>query len=284
MEVRLLFFLALAACGPAPHVEGRLVQRGPGAAAAQSERLQGERLWSERLDEAKLRAALAACKRAVALDDADVPSYTLAAHASYFLADGFLALDGRKDEMARVFEDGAALADRGLRALSPTYERRRRAGAEVDEAAADLGVEAAPLLYWWGMSAIRWADAEGWTASMRLYKHVFRAIEQVRRLDPQYDHGGADRFFGAARAESPAVAGGSMEESRRHFERALALAPLRLETHLQLARYYAKRAGDASLYEKSMRVVVDTPSDSLPDAVPEQEIAKKKARGLPAKL
>jgi tetratricopeptide (TPR) repeat protein len=284
VEVRgVALALLVAACGPAPHVEHRPVERG-GAARGGSERLLAERLWSERLDETRLRASLAAWKRAVALDDADVDSYLMAARASHLLADGFLAIDGRKDEMRRVFEEGAALADRGLRALSPAYEARRRGGDEVDAAAAGLGKEAAPLLYWWAMNAIRWADAEGFTASMRLYKHVFRAMEQVLVLDPAYDHAGADRFFGSARAESPAIAGGDLGRSRAHFDRALAIAPDRLETHLQLARHYARRAGDAALYERSLRLVLESPSDRLPGAAPEQEIAKKKARGLPPRL
>jgi hypothetical protein len=248
--------------------------------AGHRERNEAERLWPERLEEARLRAALGAWKQAVAVDDTDVASYTMAARASYLLADGFLAFDGRKDELRKTFEDGAALADRGLRALSPRFEERRAAGAEVDQAAEGLGKEAAPLLYWWGQNAIRWADAEGWTASMRIYKNVFHAIEQVRTLDPAYDHGGAERFFGAARAESPAVAGGDLGKSREHFERALAIAPLYLENHLQLARFYARRAGDEALYDRSMQLVLDTPASVLPDAVPEQELAKRKARKL----
>jgi len=99
-------------------------------------------------------------------------------------------------------------------------------------------------------------------------------------LDPAYDHAGADRFFGAARAESPAIAGGSLEKSRVHFARALELAPDYLENHLSRGMYYARRAGDAALYAQCLRRVLDAP----PDGIPEQEIAKKKARLQPATL
>ena len=273
----LLVLPLLAACGQSPRVLAEPVERGIRGDAS-SERALAERLWSERLDEGKLRGALAAWKRAIDRDDSDVASYAMAARASYLLADGFLALDGRRDEMKRVFEDGAALAERGLRALSPEFEARRRAGGGVDVAAVGLGEPAVPLLYYWGHNVIRWADAEGRMTAMKVYKQVFHVMEQVRTLDPAFDHGGADRFFGAARAEAPAIAGGSLEKSRLHFERALELAPDYLENHLQRGVHYAARAGDASLQASSLRRVLETPSGTVPEAVPEQEIAKRKAR------
>jgi tetratricopeptide (TPR) repeat protein len=273
-----LLVAALAACGPAPRVVARPVERA--GADASAERALAERLWGERLDESQLRAALAAWKRAIARDDADVASYAMAARASFFLADGFLALDGRREEMVATFEDGAALAERGLRALSPEFERRRRAGGGVDVAAVGLGREAVPLLYYWGHNVIRWADAEGRMAAMRVYQQVFHVMEQVRGLDPGFDHGGADRFFGAARAESPAIAGGSLEQSRAHFERALELAPDWLENHRQRGVHYARRAGDAALYAACRRRVLEAP----PDGIPEQEIARRKMRLQPETL
>jgi hypothetical protein len=266
------------ACGPAPQVNAEPIDRDGGDRSVR-QRAEGERLWVERADEAKLRAALAAYRRAVKADDDDVTSYTMAAHASYLLGDGFLAPDGRHEETKRAFADGVALAERGLRALSRDFEARRQDGNEVDDAAIDLGPEAAPLLYWWAQNAIRWADADGPSASMRIYRRVFRVMEQVRRLEPTLDDGGPDRFFGAARAESPRVAGGDLTRSHEHFQRTLAIHPGRLETHLQLARHYARRANDAGLYQRAMRTVLQTPA-----ATPEDEITKKKARSLPRSL
>jgi hypothetical protein len=282
---RAVLAMLLAACGGAPKTIDRPIERTPAPAVAATDAhaaavADAERAFAERLDPARLRDAIAAWQRAVAERDTDVASYTALARAWFFLADAHLDADADAGERKRAYEQGAAFADRGLRALSPVYEQRRAGGAEVDAAAADLGKDAAALLYWWGMNAIRWADLDGWTTAAGMYKGVFRAIERAGTLDPAIDHAGPARFFGSARAEAPAIAGGSLTDSAAFFADAVARAPDFLETYLQRAKTLARRTKDRALFDASIRKVLDTPSDSLPDAIPEQEVAKRKARAL----
>src|SRR5262249_54069077 len=150
---------------------------------------------------------------------------------------------------------------------------------DVDEAAAALGADAAPLLYWWGQNAMRWADLAGRFTAARTYKVAKRVMEQVARLDPTYDHAGAERWLGSFYAEAPAIAGGDLRQSRVHFDRALALDPEFLGNHLDFAQRYARRAGDAAAYAASLERVRVTPARS-----PEEEIAKKKAARLGAAI
>src|SRR5262249_28832316 len=136
----LLLALVLAACSPTPVQLTAPVARGGDTEV--SARVEAERQWAGRLAQHKLPAAPPPWKRAVATDDGDAESWVMLARASYFLGDGFLdPAHAPDDEVLQTFEEGAAFADRGLRALSPIYEARRRAGLEVDEAAADLGAE-----------------------------------------------------------------------------------------------------------------------------------------------
>lgn len=274
---------ALAGCGSSPRVYDRPVARDAAAPLDEYTRVTAaaEAAFADRLDETKLRAAIDGWTHAIELRDADATAYTSLARAWYFLADGHLAFDDkRRDEMKHAYEQAAAYADRGLRALSPAYETRRRAGDGVDAASHDLGAEAAPLLYWWALCVIRWADLDGWTTAAGIYKEVFRVMEHVRTLDPTVDHAGPERFFGAARAESPAIAGGSLTESRQFFDQAVARDPDYLETHLQIARTLAKRAGDRALFDASLAKIAATAADAVPDAIPEQEIAKRKALAM----
>lgn len=269
-------------CGSTPTVLPGEVQRGK--AVATEAVAEAEALWPERLDEAKLRAAIAAWRRAVAAADDDAKSWGRIAQASFFLADGIVAFDpARKDELVTLFGDGAAAAERGLKALIPEFERRRRDGAGVDEAAAALAPEAAaaavPLLYWWGLNAIRWADLSGWTSAAATYKPVLHVIEQVQRVDPGYDNGGADRYLGSFYAEAPGMAGGDIEKSRFHYERALALAPGNLLTRVAFAEHYAKKTHDAKAYEETLRALRAADAKT-----PEDAVAKKKAARLPPRL
>jgi hypothetical protein len=268
---RALPALLCAACGATPSVLSTPVVRGQAATAT----AQAERLWSERLDRDHLRAAIAEWQRAVAAADDDAASRAQLAQADYFLADGFLA----GAEAKATFEAGAAAAERGLRARAPAFEQRRQGGAAVDEAAADLGVECVPLLYWWGQNVIRWADLAGRMTAARTYKGVRRVMEQVARLDPSYDHGGAERWLGSFYAEAPGIAGGDLDASRGHFARAFAIDGDYLGNLLDRAQHWARRAGDAAAYRADLERVRAAAARS-----PEEEIAKRKALKLPAEL
>jgi hypothetical protein len=282
--VRAIVLLALAACGPATPVVSRPVVRGGEKTGHTEAVAEAERRFAGRADEKELRAAIEAWRRAVTLRDDDAQSYLMLARASYLLADGFLLFDGRTAEAVDALEASFQAADRGLRARFPEYEKIRKVGGEVDQAALRLGKEAAPFLYWYALSLIRWADQKGRFTAARVYERVFRLIEMVRGLDPHLDGAGPDRFFGGARAEAPKIAGGSMPESRKFFERALALEPDYLENHLQFARYYANKAGDEKLFEYHMRIALEGATDTLPDSIPEQLIARKKAKAYAASV
>jgi hypothetical protein len=103
-------------------------------------------------------------------------------------------------------------------------------------------------------------------------------MEMVAQLEPDYDHAGADRYFGAFYTEAPGIAGGDVAKGKEHLDQALKLDPRYLENWVVLAERYARKAHDETLYERARRTILDTPADAVPDAVPEMEIAKKKAR------
>jgi hypothetical protein len=267
--------IACTACGATARVDERAIQRNrhPNGAAHDALVAEAEKHWEARFDIAEARAAIAAWKKAVALEDDDVASYLGLAHGDYYLADTFL---GGQEEID-VFEEGASFADRGLRALNKDFELRRNAGASVPQAALGVNVKtAAPLLFFWGLDEIRWADLKGWSTAAGVYKDVFAAIQMADRLDETIEHGGPARFFGAARAEAPAIAGGSLDESKTYFDRAVKIDPNWLETRYEIAKYYARKAGDQQLFEDSIKFVHDAPDDG----VPEQKIAKRRAGEL----
>jgi tetratricopeptide (TPR) repeat protein len=279
---RLVFVVCLAACGATPREVERAVDRQKSAAERHAAAWEAaRRAWQKRTDEAALREAIARWKDAVALRDDDHEAYTMLARAYFFLADGFIVTDGKRaDELPDAFEQGLINADRGLRALSPQYEQRRQGGQSADEAIAGLGREAAPLLYWYALNLIRWAHVEGTFTVMKEYKRSHRIMHAVERLDPDYYYGGADRYFGMFLAGAPGIAGGDVNEAKVRFQAALRRAPAFFETHLLYAELYAVKVGDKQLYVSSLRYILDTPAEILPEVAPEQLRTKVKAASL----
>ncbi len=284
--MRLWLLLILCACGATPReIERAVVRQTPAVDRHTVLWTQARAAWERRADEAALREAIARWREAVELRDDDHEAYAMLARAYFFLGDGFLVFDdSRKDELTDAFEQGLVYADRGLRALSPAYEERRRAGQNADEAIAGpglaLGRDAVPFLYWYAQNLLRWAHVRGRFTLMNTYKSAHRVMSVVERLDPDYYYGGPDRYFGSFLAGAPGIAGGDMDEARARFDASLRRAPAFFETRILLAELLAVKTHDKALYVSSLRYVLDTPVDVLPEIVPEQAKAKKKAEGL----
>jgi hypothetical protein len=246
---------------------------------------EAEQHFAARLDEAELRAAIAAYGEAAKLAPARVEPWERLTRAKMLLADGFLLFRKDRDKAAKaeivaLFEQGRADAEQALRTRSAEFARLRRLEVPIDEAAAVLGKDAALSLYFWAQHTILWANEKGLRTTMAQHETVFRVMERVRSLDPATWYGGADRYFGIVFAAAPAVAGGDLKKSRAAFEASLGLAPAYLETWVLYAQLYARAAGDDALYTAALERVIAAEVDAIPELVPEQTIAKKKARAL----
>ena len=154
----LLAALFTASCASEPTVGGQKVNRTALDQAAQDKHkalvAEGDAAWALRVDQAKLREAIAKWDAAVQIKGDDYDTYAKLARAQYFLADGFLFFDAesseaKMNEFLAAHEKGLAYAEQGLRALSPDYEKRVGMGVKVEEAVSALDRSAVPLMYWY---------------------------------------------------------------------------------------------------------------------------------------
>ena len=272
----------VAGCGASPRLLGEKIDRqGVISDRVATLRAEARAEWERRGDETALRAAIDRWREVIELRDDDREAYLMLARAHFFLGDGYLVFDPRrKDELAAAFETGIAYADRGLRALSPAFERRRRDGKDVEDSLEGLPPEAVPYLYWYANNLLRWAHVRGTFTIMGEYKRAHRLMSVVEKLDPGYFYGGADRYFGAFLCGAPGIAGGDLEDGKKRLDASLRRAPDFFETRILVAELYAVKTHDRALYESTLRYVLDTPLERLPEAAPENERARKKARNL----
>lgn len=281
--------LALAACAVAcasnPDLIGQKVNRAPLDAAAQEQHralvAEGDAAWQGRVDEAKLREALAKWEQAVALKGDDWRTYAKLARGYYLLADGFLFFEpAKKAEFLAAHEKGLAMAEQGMRAISPDFEKRRNAGTKIEDAVMKLGRDAVPLMYWYDVNLGKWAKAQDMATTLKHKDRIFKIMTRVYELDPEFFYGAPDRYFGGYYAVAPAFAGGDLEKSRQYFDQSLKKAPNYLATHVLIAELYAPKVQDRELFEARLRFVLDTPADVIPEVEPEATIEKKKAQKL----
>ncbi len=146
--------------------------------------------------------------------------------------------------------------------------------------------------------ALKWAKKEdvpdlfwagfGWGGMINLSKDdasaladlpkVVLLMKRVYELNPAFNFGGADLFFGVYYGSRPAMLGGDPAKAKVHFEWAHKITRGQyLMTHVLNARWYAVGVQDRELFRQLLTKVLESPSGDLPEARLTDEAAKRKA-------
>lgn len=260
---------------------------------------EGDALWKERSDRAKLQGALARWEQAVALKDDDWKTYAKLARGYYFYADAFLAFDAMggaypydpgaladqkaNTEFLNTHLRGIEHAEKGLAALSPEYEKRLLSGIRPEDAVVLIDRTGIELVYWYASNLGKWAKAKGFSTILEHKDRIFKLVSHVYETAPDYFHGAADRYFGAFYAVAPAFAGGDLDKSKTHFDASIKAAPKYLGSYVLAAELYATKAQAPEAFDQLLAYVESAPADALPDVAPENQVEKRKAKALVAK-
>ena len=130
--------------------------------------------------------------------------------------------DAGTDRAKRLLLRAKEYGMRGLEAAHPGFGNRLPADPKA--AAAMAGKEDVPLLFWtaasWSLSiSLSGADPHMLADLPRCESLMRRALA----LQENYDHGAIHEYFVAFEGRRPEAMGGSLDEAKRHFERAMEL-------------------------------------------------------------
>jgi hypothetical protein len=109
---------------------------------------------------------------------------------------------------------------------------------------------------------------------------LFAIMTRCYELDPDYFYGAAERYFGSYYAVAPAFAGGDLNKSREYYDKSLKRAPNALSTHVLIAELLAPKLQDRALFDRELKLVMDTPANIIPEIEPEATREKLKAEVL----
>ncbi len=134
-------------------------------------------------------------------------------------------------------------------------------------------------LFWAGSGWATWISyQQGSPESLAQLVRVEEMMQRVLELDETFYHGGAHLFLGAYYGSKPPLLGGRLEESRSHFDQALAISKREFLPGLVLyAQTYARIAFDRDLYVKLLQEVIDFPLAERPDLGLANQVAKRNA-------
>ncbi|MGD8538738.1 MAG: TRAP transporter TatT component family protein [Candidatus Aminicenantes bacterium] len=143
-----------------------------------------------------------------------------------------------------------------------------------------------PALFWvayaWG-SIINLQQSE--PARLAELTRVELMMDRLLELDERFFFGGAHLFYGIFYGGRPEMLGGDAEKARGHFKRAIEITQGKfLMAPFMLAKCYAFQTQKKELFEKTLQEIIDAPDDLFPDQRLANEIAKRRARRLLARV
>jgi hypothetical protein len=153
---------------------------------------------------------------------------------------------------------------------------------EFTEMLKDTGKGDVPALFWTGNSWLSWIalNLDRPDAVMDVPKAV-ALLERVVELDETYYYGSAHAALGSYYAAQPKIMGNTSEKAKQHFDRAFRISEGKfLFMYYLYAKFYAYQIQDRDLFEKTLRMIMETPSDKYPDMTFANEVARRKAKVL----
>ncbi|MGW8161057.1 MAG: TRAP transporter TatT component family protein [Desulfobulbales bacterium] len=133
--------------------------------------------------------------------------------------------------------------------------------ADVEKKLAAIPPSQVGYMFWGAYGWAIWIKfQEGAPAAMADLPIVEHIMLRVVALDESYYHGGAHIFLGSYYGSRPQIYGGKPVESRKHFERALAINKRKyLLTQVAYAQTYARMMFDRQLYLDLLTEVIKQP-------------------------
>ncbi len=173
----------------------------------------------------------------------------------------------------------------GFRALSERTDFGRAAAGNLDEFKTFLQryqKEEVPALFWTASAWAGWISSNlGNVEAVGDLPALEATLERTLQLDDSYYHGGPHLLMGVYLAARAPVFGGGLAESKKHFERALALGGNNaLAGKVMYAEYYAVGTKDRRMFENTLQEVVKAPPGEAPELALSNALAKERARKL----
>lgn len=146
-------------------------------------------------------------------------------------------------------------------------------GAQAGERALSIAPSHIGAMYWTANNIGRRAEEQGKLATARALRRIKELQRKTLETDETFFHGGPHLFWGLYYTTTPWPIR-DYDRAREHFERALEIEGRYLRTYELFVEYYLlekNRDRARAMLEK----VGKTPASILPEAVPENKVAKE---------
>lgn len=247
------------------------------ATAAAGSLAEIQEMWNtNRVSAEALDAIITKLDALIAAEPTNQEALILLARAAYFRADGFTV---DVEEKKALFERGVTAGEAAM-AADAGFKAQIDKGEKASEAVFALQKDDQMAIYWTASNLGKWARASGFTTLVKYKGYIAKMMTHCLALDETSYYAGPVRYWGAFYAVAPGFAGGDMNKSREFFEKAKSMNPEAFSTYVLYADTYAVKTQDRELFDTLLKYVVDTPSNVIPELIPEQDVEKAKAAAM----
>lgn len=240
-----------------------------------------DELWAKRGEEDGLRAFLDELESRSAKDSSDLNALVWLSRGYYLMGDAYVGYESDvRETLLATFTKGLDYGMQAMRMIDPSFATAVDSGRAVEDATGELTEASLGAIYWYAVNLGKFAGNKDFPTLLFYKEQIKQLMDRALALNELYFHGAFHRYFGAYYAKAPAFAGGDMDKSKYHFDRALEIEPNYLATRVLVADYYAKKTEDTDLYERQLQKVLDTDPKALPAVEIENRLEQRKAKKM----
>jgi hypothetical protein len=238
--------------------------------------------FADRLDPSALDAVIAQLTAATAQSPLDAEPRLRLARAESFWAELHAEAGAQNQELIGHLSTGVEAAREALRLVSPGYAAAVRESRALPEALQAIEPAGAVALYWIAADQHQLAAQRGLAALLLEDEDLRHLFARVIQLAPGTFHGGAYLHEAELALAVPAGYAASLETAKNELTQAAGFGAGWLQIDLVWAERWAVKAQDYGLFKRKLERVLESRADVDPDLIPENELAKRRAKALVA--
>jgi hypothetical protein len=137
--------------------------------------------------------------------------------------------------------------------------------------------ELVPAMYWWATNKLWYLNNKAAIERINHRELLEVIMHRVISLEPDYDQGGAYRFFGVFYSRIPGV---ELNQSNIYFEKAITSTENYFGNKVQKSEFYYQKAEDKSSFLTLLQSVINLDSSIYPEIMAENMFYQERAKLL----
>jgi len=137
--------------------------------------------------------------------------------------------------------------------------------------------ELLPTMYWWATNKLWYLNTKPAIERINQRELLEVIMHRVISLEPNYDYGGAYRFFGVFYSRIPGV---ELSQSKTYFEKAISSNESYLGNQVQMSEFYHQKSEDKTSFVEQLEYVKSLDASLSNSNMPENSYYQKRANKL----